>query len=558
MTAVPEISASRPQRWDTPFGAGLNDDEVARLMARPEFSAILADRFPPETPLKEILRHDTRLQRFQPGEIIVREGDYGNSAFLILSGRVRAVLAPGRPPEKLGRPETTPKGWWKALSQVWSRRRIPELRSVAANAAGVSDTGTRHRNRAGDTHFFVQDIPAIIDAHKTAVLDDGALFGELAALGRVPRTATMLAETGCELLEIRWQGLREIRRFDPGWRRMIDERYRANALHAHLRANPLFAGLDEAALQDIAAQTLFETYGSFDWHLSYKRLHEASEPLSEPVIAREGEHADGLLLVRAGFARVTSRLGHGERTLTYLGMGDHHGLEELHDAWLAGSPRPLETSLAAVGYMDVLRVPTHALEKHVFPKMPAPARRFTGLGQRPLSDDGLMKWLVDERLMNGEKAMLIDLDLCTRCDDCVRACASTHDGNPRFIRQGKVFDHWQVTHACMHCADPVCLIGCPTGAIHRVSHGGTVVINDDTCVGCGTCANSCPYDNIVMVAIRGGAGEVLRDPADGEPILKATKCDLCSEQPTGPACVQACPHDALQRVDFRDLGALRK
>jgi Fe-S-cluster-containing hydrogenase component 2 len=110
----------------------------------------------------------------------------------------------------------------------------------------------------------------------------------------------------------------------------------------------------------------------------------------------------------------------------------------------------------------------------------------------------------------------------------------------------------------MHCVDPVCLIGCPTGAIHRVSHGGTVVINDDTCVGCGTCAGSCPYDNIVMVAIRGGAGEVLRDPADGEPILKATKCDLCSEQPTGPACVQACPHDALQRVDFRDLGALRK
>ena len=141
----------------------------------------------------------------------------------------------------------------------------------------------------------------------------------------------------------------------------------------------------------------------------------------------------------------------------------------------------------------------------------------------------------------------------TRCDDCVRACAATHDGNPRFTRQGKVFDHWQVTHACMHCVDPVCLIGCPTGAIHRSPQGGTVVINDSTCVGCSTCANSCPYDNIVMVAIRDGSAGVYRDSADGQPILKATKCDLCAEQATGPACVRACPHDALQRIDFRQL-----
>jgi Fe-S-cluster-containing dehydrogenase component len=140
-----------------------------------------------------------------------------------------------------------------------------------------------------------------------------------------------------------------------------------------------------------------------------------------------------------------------------------------------------------------------------------------------------------------------------KCDDCVRACASTHGGNPRFVRHGKTFDHWMVTNACMHCTDPVCLIGCPTGAIHRSESGGTVLINDKTCIGCSTCANSCPYDNIIMVAINDKKGRPILDPNDQRPIMKATKCDLCSEQISGPACVRACPYDALQRVDFRDL-----
>ena len=43
------------------------------------------------------------------------------------------------------------------------------------------------------------------------------------------------------------------------------------------------------------------------------------------------------------------------------------------------------------------------------------------------------------------------------------------------------------------------MIGCPTGAIHRESATGVVMINDDTCIGCGTCAASCPYENIRMV-----------------------------------------------------------
>jgi Fe-S-cluster-containing dehydrogenase component len=135
----------------------------------------------------------------------------------------------------------------------------------------------------------------------------------------------------------------------------------------------------------------------------------------------------------------------------------------------------------------------------------------------------------------------------------VRACAATHDNNPRFIRQGPKHDHLMVANACMHCVDPVCMIGCPTGAIHRSTQGGSVVINDLTCIGCGACANSCPYDNIRLVPIRERDGRQVIDPASREPILKATKCDLCQSLPSGPSCERACQHGALQRIDIQSL-----
>jgi Fe-S-cluster-containing dehydrogenase component len=112
------------------------------------------------------------------------------------------------------------------------------------------------------------------------------------------------------------------------------------------------------------------------------------------------------------------------------------------------------------------------------------------------------------------------------------------------------------SNACMHCMDPVCMIGCPTGAIQRDMIEGQVVINDRTCIGCGTCAGSCPYNNIQMVEIRNAEGEFLADRGSGLPILKATKCDLCVDLPGGPACQRACPHDALRRTDMRDTESL--
>jgi Fe-S-cluster-containing dehydrogenase component len=169
----------------------------------------------------------------------------------------------------------------------------------------------------------------------------------------------------------------------------------------------------------------------------------------------------------------------------------------------------------------------------------------------------ILEFLAENRFFNGTATMVIDLDRCTRCDDCVRACASTHDNNPRFLRHGPSSGRLMIANACMHCADPVCMIGCPTGAIHRESFAGQVVINPVTCIGCKACANNCPYDAIRMVDIRDEAGGLML-AEDLRPISKATKCDLCVENHGGPACQRACPHGALERMNLNDLDALSK
>jgi Fe-S-cluster-containing hydrogenase component 2 len=103
------------------------------------------------------------------------------------------------------------------------------------------------------------------------------------------------------------------------------------------------------------------------------------------------------------------------------------------------------------------------------------------------------------------------------------------------------------------------MIGCPTGAISRRQDTGEIVINQKTCIGCSTCATSCPYENIRMVNIRDTSQDssIMVDPT-GKAIEKATKCDLCSEHKGGPACERACPHDALKRVNLVNMDEMSR
>jgi Fe-S-cluster-containing dehydrogenase component/CRP-like cAMP-binding protein len=564
---VPQTpTIKRPGRRDWPFSRDM-EPHLDRLLETPPFSGMDRQRLPK---LREILLSDTRLRAFKKGEIVVRQGDYGTSAFLMLAGRARVVLSPDLPESLVGRRERKRKPFFKVLAQLWSGRQAPESFSRAelaldAQARAMAETGDEVR-------VFLQDVPRILDKHRTALLEAGEFFGEIAALSRMPRTATIFAdEDATEMLEIRWQGLRDLLRYDAQLKKHIDEIYRERALESHLEAIPLFQHLTPEARQKVIEQTEFATFGDYDWSGEYKELvkeGKASRPV-EPVIAKEGDYPNGVVLVRAGFARVTQTYGRGERTLSYLGAGQHFGFEEIVHNWRnPAQPIEMQRSLRAIGYTHVLIVPTQVMEQTVLPglppaMLPAPLLRegsatpdvSRGPAHRLGAD--MLEFLSENRFFNGRATMLIDLDRCTRCDDCVRACASAHDNNPRFLRHGPIHSNLMVANACMHCADPVCLIGCPTGAIHRSSAGGEVIINPITCIGCKACFNNCPYDAIRMVEIRDTKGEVIAGP-DTKPVLKATKCDLCVEQLGGPACQRACPHGALARMNMEDLGQFTK
>jgi Fe-S-cluster-containing dehydrogenase component/CRP-like cAMP-binding protein len=555
-----EVAVTRPQRWNEPFGV-MPDAAIDRLLRVEPFRSIDATAFPPSLPLREILRGDTRLVNYESGDVIVREGDYGNSAFLILAGTVRVVLE-RLDPKLLGREDRAQRSWIRAIAQLWQNSSVPEARA----SVGGSILGASVREEDGHARVFVQDVPRLVSETGTARLREGEIFGELAAMSRTPRSATVLADGCVTLLEIRWQGLRDLMRRTPAIRTHIERLYRENSLRVHLRETELLRELPAEQLDLVAAATEFESYGNFDWYTDFgaQQRRDAAELIAaEPLIAAEGDRPTGIFLIRSGFARVSRRHGHGHRTLAYIGKGQVFGLSELIEFHKSGNDVPWQNSLRAVGYVDVLRISRDVLIDAVLKHVPVGSAEWGVGNAEPSSpseitniDSSLLDFLADHRFLNGTETMLINLDRCTRCDDCVRACASTHDNNPRFIRQGPKHDHIMVANACMHCVDPVCMIGCPTGAIARDADTGTVRINDSTCIGCSTCANSCPYSAIRMVEIREPGGAFYVDEATQLPILKATKCDLCAGQLTGPACQAACPHDALIRVDLGNLTTL--
>ncbi len=548
-----DVQDARNRRWDEPFGEkALAGDAVARILALPAFADVRAEDFPAWLPLDAIIANDGRIRRFARGDTIIRKDEYGSSLFVILEGSVVGLATP--PATSRGRRASARRrpSWFRAIGRLLARRRPPEYRPRRR----------AERLRVGPAGAVREDIDALAARYPTFTLRAPEMFGELAALTRSPRSASIYAgEDDTLVFELRWQGLREIRDWSQRFRERIDQLYRERGLVARLRECPIFAHVDAEALDEIAAESLFETYGNFDWTHRFKseigRRASTSHIIEqEPLICAEGNHLDGLLLISNGFARVTKRVDSGERTVSHISGNDTFGLEEI----VAASGMTLRASLRAIGYVDVIRIPTLLVQKYVLPGLPQELvhsynETDATIDDRETMRQGMMDFFVDHRFINGQAAMVINLDRCVGCDDCVRACASAHNNNPRFVRHGYTYENAMVVNACMHCTDPVCLIGCPTGAIHREENTGTVIINDNTCIGCATCANSCPYNNIRMIDIRDSAGDFVLD-RDGLAISRATKCDLCYDQLTGPACAQACPHDALTRVNIRDTKKL--
>ncbi len=155
---------------------------------------------------------------------------------------------------------------------------------------------------------------------------------------------------------------------------------------------------------------------------------------------------------------------------------------------------------------------------------------------------------LNQGLMQGQNLLLLDLNKCTRCDECVKACVATHeDGETRLVREGLRFENFLVPTSCRACLDPLCMTNCPVSSIRRT--GTLDIVIENWCIGCNNCAELCPYGNINIVEIATMEGKHRATP---RPL--ATVCDLCAEYPE-PNCVRACPHDAAIRVEPRSFFA---
>ncbi len=93
--------------------------------------------------------------------------------------------------------------------------------------------------------------------------------------------------------------------------------------------------------------------------------------------------------------------------------------------------------------------------------------------------------------------------------------------------------------ACRHCETPLCVPVCPKGAMIKRADG-IVYIDEDSCIGCMACQNSCPWHIPI------------KNPVTG----KAIKCDLCYNRIDAglkPACAAKCATHALRLMRIKEV-----
>jgi len=453
-------------------------------------------------------------RRFAPGEVICREGEYGSTAFYLLEGEAEVSIA--APIAHLeGRSRSG--GLFGRMSRF--------LQSLVSRGEEAEE---------GGGGFIPIDATVDLSRRKpVGTLRAGDLFGEMTCISFYPRSATVKARTPVVALEMLRNILDILKRGSKTFKEQLERNYRDRALATHLRALPLLQGLTDDFIAELKERVELASY----------------EPGA--VICKQGDPADKLYLVRVGFVKVSQKSPGGEVILQYLHRGDYFGEMGL----LGGGVRT--ATCTALDHVELVQIGKEDFERMMgaFPAIRAGmeerARRLRESNERRLR--ALSTVSVDEfleqGLMEAQSLLLIDLYRCTRCDLCVRACADSHDGVTRLIRDGLRYEHYLVPTSCRSCMDPLCMIGCPVGSIRR--RESLEIVIEDWCIGCGLCAKQCPYGNINM--------HVIGDAADGgeakkaKPKQKAITCDLCAGQPWGPSCVYACPHEAALRVEPREF-----
>jgi Fe-S-cluster-containing hydrogenase component 2/CRP-like cAMP-binding protein len=487
-------------------------------------------------------------RRLKPGDVVCRQGDPGNTAFLIRQGKL-------------------------------------EVRGYAAKPAkrfGVSLGGRLARASRGEPLF------------KAPLTPKDVIVGEMACLAGTARVADVVAVEESEVWEIRRNLLERMMR-SPSQRARFDALYKERALGSALRQSDLFRDQPgDPFPADEYAKCLEFLRDEKANRLSFVRVNPGQ------TVFRQGDWAEELYLVRLGHLRVSvMRLG-VEGSVAWRGPGSIIGEVGL----LALAPedmrrdvneveREMALALASVDDADLgMTLPAGrrtatctALDQlelgrvrradflQLVKRFPTVRKRLVraalgGVERTPAGPDAdrlLTQRYYELGLFQATNLLALDLTKCTHCDECTKACVQQHGteshGVPvtRLLRDGVRFGQHLVASSCRSCKDAPCMNGCPVDAIHRGKHGQIVI--EDHCIGCKLCFNNCPYGNIFMVPNENCKLEVPHPEIAGETVLiaqpKAATCDLCDaegERATPlPRCVHACPHDAAHRMTGKEL-----
>jgi Fe-S-cluster-containing dehydrogenase component/CRP-like cAMP-binding protein len=418
---------------------------------------------------------------------------------------------------------------------------------------------------------------------KINTLEPGACFGEMALLAGIERNATVAAPANqsAVVLEILRPALRLLRKL-PKFGQILDETYRT---HGFARVLDDFARITDKPLSKPLVDEL-KTSARF---MVYGKNH---------ILCKEESAIDRVIFIKSGWVRrARGVLFHAASPEVVMGMDENIGVDFLG----AGNCLGLEgiTKAEAWNYSASLMARTEVLEVSLSTFSADPQLRrelLDALSAFSSADDSLPLTLesipdvnalksaeeeIATGIIDGRNVLVMDMDLCVRCGNCSLACHKVH-GQSRLLRRGiqierpvtigkKRLQHALVPQVCLHCADPECLTGCPTGSIFR-DPLGQVDIDRATCIGCFDCATQCPYDAITMVprdAPASGRGFVSRlarifsfrldeppVPAAADDVI-AIKCNLCEGTSLNPpgsrrkaySCEENCPTGALVRVN---------
>jgi CRP-like cAMP-binding protein/Pyruvate/2-oxoacid:ferredoxin oxidoreductase delta subunit len=452
---------------------------------------------------------------FKKGEVICRQGEFGSTAFYIESGKVDVYLD-----TSMSHIRTKDEGggfFKRVTSLLMPRHEQPR--------AGMSEQT-----------FIPIDASCDLDtARPIAQVGAGEVIGEACCLNFQPRSATVRAAEDTVVLELLRNAFDILRR-NKLFKAEMEKKYRQRALDNHLRSVPIFRKLSQDFIDYLRERVELVQFSPGE------------------AICRQGDVADAFFLVRMGHVKVFEGYADGQSmVLSYLSRGQYFGEMGL----LGGGERT--ASCSALDHVELVRISKDDFAEMLrrFPDIKADleqvahdrsaSNRLRATQNRTLS----LPQYIDQGLYQAQSLLILDLEKCTRCDECVRACAQAHDGVSRLIRDGIRYDKYLVTTSCRSCRDPYCMVGCPVGSIRRKND--LEIIIEDWCIGCGRCAEQCPYGNISMHPFELDVRDLSTGETRRETRSKAAVCDLCTDQclteTDEPSCVYACPHDAAHRVD---------